>query len=291
MAKVIVTGVAGFIGSHIAEHLLRGNNTVIGIDDLSAGYERNIPEGVIFIKHDIRNIEQISSVFKDVKAVFHNAASKKNICLNDPARDMEINGIGTLKLLQQCVNNSVNKFIHASTGSVYGEVRGVMIESSSKNPRSYYGISKLAAEGYVNYYRDKLNITILRYFHVYGDRQESDPETGGVVAIFTEKIKRGERITIHGDGLQNRVFTNVSDIATANLRCWHNDKSAGQTYNCASSLQMNILELANVLMKKYDKRVAIVHDDPSVGDIYNFDVDNRKIREIGVHFKPITEYL
>ncbi len=137
MTRALVTGVAGFIGSHIAEELIRRNVTVIGVDDLSAGYESNIPEGVIFFKGDIYHADKWGSILKGVDVVFNNAASKKNVCLKDPARDMEVNGIGQYKLLKACVDNSVNKFIHASTGSVYGEVHGRITEDTPRNPVSY----------------------------------------------------------------------------------------------------------------------------------------------------------
>ena len=293
MATILVTGVAGFIGSHIAEKLLLGNNTVIGIDDLSAGYLSNIPERVIFLKDDICNIQKYDSIMKSVDVVFNNAASKKNICLKDPARDMEVNGIGTLKLLQSSLKNGVKKFIHASTGSVYGEVEGVITENTPRNPVSFYGISKMAGESYVQYFHNSLGLdtTILRYFHVYGERQESNKDTGGVVAIFSEEIKKGNSIIIHGDGLQKRVFTHVKDIAEANYRAWHTRKSIGQVYNCASSEQMSIIDLAGALMEKYNKKVNIIYSDPLPGDIYNFNVDSSKIKEIGVVFNPITKIL
>ena len=146
MAKVIVTGVAGFIGSHIAARLVKDGHEVIGIDDLSAGNRENIPYGVTFEYRDITEAHHYKALFEGVEAVFHNAASKKNICLADPARDMEVNGIGTLRLLTTAVEMGVEKFIHASTGSVYGEVEGVIHESTPKNPVSFYGVSKLAGE-------------------------------------------------------------------------------------------------------------------------------------------------
>lgn len=295
MAAILVTGVAGFIGSHIADHLLRGNNTVIGIDDLSAGYQRNIPKGVIFIKDDICNIRKYKSIMKDIDVVFNNAASKKNICLKDPARDMEVNGIGTYRLLQSAMDNGIKKFVHASTGSVYGEVFGETItEDTARNPVSFYGISKTAGETYVQYFHKAygLNTTILRYFHVHGERQESNEDTGGVVAIFNERIKAGKPITIHGDGSQKRVFTHVSDIAEANVKAWHNPKATGQIYNCASSEQMTIVDLAQRLMEKYEILVDVKYKDPLPGDIYNFDVDCSAIqRDLGITFKPITEII
>ena len=295
MAAILVTGVAGFIGSHIAEHLLRGNNTVIGIDDLSAGYQRNIPKGVIFIKDDIGNIGNYRSIMKDIDVIFNNAASKKNICLKDPARDMEVNGIGTYRLLQSAIDNGVEKFIHASTGSVYGEVSGGKItEATPRNPVSFYGISKTAGETYVQHFHKTygLNTTILRYFHVHGERQESNEDTGGVVAIFTDQIKNGRPISIHGDGSQKRVFTHVTDIAAANVKAWHSPNSIGQIYNCASQEQTTILELAQRLMEKYETIVEVKYKDPLPGDIYNFEVDCSAIKkDLGISFNPINKII
>lgn len=287
--KALVTGVAGFIGSHLAERLLRDGHDVIGVDDFSAGYYQNVPKGVKLFCKDVGNIN--SDILVGVEVVFHNAASKKNICLKNPVRDMEVNGVGTLRLLQECVNSGVTKFVHASTGSVYGEVAGKITEDTPKNPCSYYGISKLAGESYVNYYSKYMNITILRYFHVYGDRQESSQEFGGVVAIFTEKIKQGRPLIVYGDGNQKRVFTSVGDIVEANIQAWTNSISSGKIYNCASSHRTTINQLADILMEKYKKAVYIEYAEPLEGDIYEFNVDNSRISELGVKFKPITEVL
>lgn len=292
--RALVTGVAGFIGSHIAERLVEMEVAVVGIDDLSAGYESNIPKGVDFVKGDVCEIAKYGSILKGVDVIFHQAASKKNICLKNPSRDMEVNGIGTLRLLEQVVEYKVKKFVHASTGSVYGEVKGVINEDTARNPQSFYGVSKTAGETYVSLFNKQsgLDTTILRYFHVYGDRQESKQETGGVVAIFTDKILKGEPIYIHGDGTQKRVFTYVKDIVEANIMSWQKPIANGKTYNCASFYQMSVIELAQELMKKYNKRVSIIYTKPLVGDIYNFNVDAHKIKdELGVTFKPIIKVL
>lgn len=292
--KAVVTGVAGFIGSHIAKRLLKDGHDVFGIDDLSSGYTENIPKGVKWIPEDICKPERYSHFFDNADVVFHNAASKKNICLKNPCRDMEVNGIGTLKLLTECLAKGVRKFIHASTGSVYGEVIGTIHETTHTKPCSYYGVSKLAGEGYVNLFHHLyvMDTTILRYFHVYGSRQEKNQETGGVVAIFSDKIKKGEDITIHGDGTQRRVFTCVEDIVEANIKAWEILASKGRTYNCASSEQTDINSLAEMIMTHFDKKVNIKYADALIGDIYNFHVDSSRIKEeIGVSFRPITDVL
>ena len=286
MAKIIVTGVAGFIGSHIAARLVKDGHEVIGIDDLSAGRRENIPKGVVFEYRDVTEAHQYKALFDGAEAVFHNAASKKNICLANPARDMEVNGIGTLRLLTTAVDMGVEKFIHASTGSVYGEVKGTIHESTPKNPVSFYGVSKLAGENYVQLFSDRIKTTILRYFHVYGSRQDATDDRGGVVAIYTRLIKAGKQIRIHGDGSQKRVFTYVDDIVEANMKAWN----IGGVYNCASSMQTTISELALMLMVRHGK-VPVVYTDPLPGDIYNFYVNTDAIHKLGITFRPITKVI
>jgi nucleoside-diphosphate-sugar epimerase len=287
--KTLVTGVAGFIGSHIAERLLKDGHEVIGIDDFSAGYYHNVPSGVKLFCRDILTVD--SEIMIGVDIIFHNAASKKNICLKNPKRDMEVNGIGTLHLLQECITNGVSRFIHASTGSVYGEVKGLITEDTPRNPCSYYGVSKNAGENYVMYFSRFIKTTILRYFHVFGERQEKNQETGGVVAIFTDKIRNNDPIIIHGNGKQKRVFTFIEDIVEANIQSMVNPLSAGKIYNCASSVQTDINTLAEILMLKYNNKVPINYYEPLEGDIFNFNVVSERIKEIGVTFRPITSIL
>jgi nucleoside-diphosphate-sugar epimerase len=221
--------------------------------------------------------------------VFHNAASKKNVCVSHPDYDMEVNGIGTLRLLMECEKAGVPKFIHASTGSVYGEVAGLITEEAPTNPVSYYGVSKLAGEKYVQLFSDKIHTTILRYFHVYGERQEDDPGLGGVVAVFKKQIKEGNPITIHGDGSQKRVFTKVEDVVKANLQCVDLGLlKSGQIYNCCSDVQISVMALAGALIRESKKSIPIGYKDPLPGDIYRFDVSNERIKNnLRMKFTPM----
>lgn len=289
--KALVTGVAGFIGSHIAERLIEDGHEVIGIDDLSAGHRENVPEGVNFFSRDIYDIEEYSFILKGVEVIFNNAASKKNICQKNPDRDMKVNGIGTHRLVREAVNAGVTKFVHASTGSVYGEASGLITEHTERNPVSFYGVSKMAGESYALLYRKDINVSILRYFHVWGDRQEKDPELGGVVAIFSDRIQRGLPIMIHGDGNQKRVFTWVKDIVEANMLVWKEKKAEGEIYNCAGPERTTISELAVMLMRKYETMVDVIQCPPLNGDIYNFYVITRKIEDLGLQFKSIKEII
>ena len=284
--KAVVTGGAGFIGSHIAERLLKDGHKVTILDDFSSGKEENIPDGAESVWCDITDLDP--TIVKGADVVFHNAASKKNICLENPLRDLHVNGGGTLELLEACREYKVKKFVHASTGSVYGNVVTQIDENTPTNPVSYYGVSKLAGEGYVRYYHyaHNMNTTILRYFHVYGERQEDDPSLGGVVAIFKKQIQSRQQIQIHGDGNQERVFTHVSDVVEANIQAWKRSSSCGQIYNCCSSHQVTVGKLADMLMEKYGD-VEREYVDPLPGDIYWFAVDNTKIVQgLGIEFKP-----
>ena len=223
--KALVTGGAGFIGSHLVETLVRMGVHTTSIDNYFAGKKENLAHLTKFsnfreVKCDILDIEGLESIFKEgIDVVFNQAASKKTICLNNPRLDLDINAKGTFNLLELSVNYKVQKFVHASTGSVYGEAQYYpQDENHPLVPTSYYGVSKLAGEKYTKVFNHiyGLNTTALRYFHVYGPRQESS-DVGGVVSIFTKKLLHNQPITIFGDGTQQRSFTYVDDIVKSNI--------------------------------------------------------------------------
>ena len=292
--RVLVTGGAGFIGCHLCEALVDIGAHVISIDDLSAGKEHNysgFADKPNFESHkiDVTDEAALRPVFESgIDVVFNNAASKKTVCLKDPARDLQVNAGGTLTLLQLSVAHNVSKFVHASTGSVYGEPEVFPTdEKHPLNPVSYYGVSKLAGERYVNAFNHlyDLDTTILRYFHVYGPRQESN-EFGGVVSIFLRNLLEKKNLTIFGDGTQLRSFTWVRDLVQANVLAATSPKSRGQVYNCASGVQVSISELAKGLVEMAGPgRSEIEHGEWMVGDIKYFDVCNKKIKaDLGVEF-------
>ena len=279
--KCLVTGGAGFIGSHLCERLLKKGHQVFCLDNLSTGKRENInylSKNFNFYNRDVSDYG-IEVIFKDIQFdyVFHQAASKKTICLKDPKKDLDVNGKGTLNLLQLSKKYGVKKFIHASTGSVYGEVNGLITEVTAKNPCSYYGISKNAGESYVSYFNKEegLNTTILRYFHVYGSRQDNS-DFGGVIPIFIKKIMNDEPITIFGDGKQERSFTYVDDVVNANIISI--DKGDGEIYNCASALKVTIIDVAKYIALYLDKDLKIEYAPETIGDIKYFDISNKKIK-------------
>lgn len=286
--KVLVTGCAGFIGSHLCEELLRLGYGVVGVDDLSAGKIENVPEGVVFMNIDVTDYNLMHYIFRTEKPdiVFNQMASKKNICLKDPKRDCDVNAKGTLLLLQLSEEFNVKKFIHASTGSVYGSYDGELTESTRFKPCSYYGVSKLAGENYVSLYADKINCTILRYFHVYGARQDNT-NLGGVVAIFIKKLQNGDPLTVFGDGEQVRLFTYVKDVVSANIAAID---YGGGIFNCASNEQFTLHQMIKELEDVVGGKAEIKYEDWLRGDIKEFSIDNSLIKkELGIEFTKFKD--
>lgn len=289
----LVTGGAGFVGSHLVGSLLDEGLRVISIDDYSAGKEENLLEfatnpNLTIIKADVSRYEQIESSFKNVDVVFHQAVSKNTVCMEDPRRDLEINAQGTLNVLEASRHHGVKKFVHASTGSVYGDAEYYPTdEKHPVNPNSYYGVSKLAAEKYVRLYHHlyQMDTTMLRYFHVYGPRQEYS-DVGGVVSIFGRRAIHNQPLTIYGDGSQLRSFTHVNDIVNINKFVATRPETTGQAYNCASAIKVTIQELAEAVLAYYGKtELAIEYADWKPGDVKVFDVDNQKIKNLGFNFQ------
>ena len=189
--KALVTGGAGFVGSHIVETLVKKGVYTISVDNYFAGKSENLEHLKQYsnfeeVECDVTDYSSLEKLFKGVDVVFHQAASKKTICLNDPRKDLQINAEGTFNLLELSLKYDVKKFVHASTGSVYGEALYFpQDENHPLNPTSYYGVSKLCGEKYVKAFSHLygLNTTSLRYFHIYGERQESS-DVGGVVLFL-----------------------------------------------------------------------------------------------------------
>lgn len=216
--KILVTGGAGFIGSNLVERLVDEGHQVSVIDDLSSGKERNLPlEKINFYQIDIRSSE-IGNVFQKERpeVLFHLAAQiDVRISVKDPILDADINILGTLNLLQNCVKYDLRKFIFASSGGcIYGEAKDLPIsESHPLQPDSPYGISKVIINDYLRYYHHLfgLEYTILALGNVYGEKQDPNGEAG-VVAIFAGQLLKNEKPTIYGDGNQLRDYIYVGDV-------------------------------------------------------------------------------
>jgi UDP-glucose 4-epimerase len=289
--RVVVTGGAGFIGSHLCEALLARGDEVLCVDNLvgTSGSTRNIEHLLSeprfhFAREDV--VEWAAgTALEGVDTIFHQAASKNVVCLRDPERDLVVNGLGTLRLLRAAVEYGVRKFVHASTGSVYGPLTGPQDENHPRRPVSFYGISKTAGESYCFAFGQmhSLDFTVFRYFHVIGERQD-DTEYGGVVPIFIRNCLEGVDLTIYGTGEQVRSFTSVHDVVQANL--WAADASSArqEVFNCASGIRVTIQELAEFVIRETGAAVSIQYMPWRAGDIKEFRVDNSRLRNRGVRF-------
>jgi nucleoside-diphosphate-sugar epimerase len=290
--RVVVVGGAGFIGSHLVDSLLAEGCNVRSIDDFSSGKVVNLDHAKSYgdkfetYDYDISNGgSSLNALLEGFDLVLNQAASKMNVCLKDPQRDLLVNAGGTLNLLTAAKEVGCKRFVHASTGSVYGSAQIFPTdESHSLNPVSFYGVSKLAGEKYVRMFNDEKSFqtSILRYFHVYGPRQESN-DLGGVVAIFIRNILNNEPIRIFGDGKQVRSFTYVSDLISINKKVALAENVGGLAFNCASGIQVSIEDLAKkVCMLMASPNHPIVYEPARAGDIWKFQVSNILLKELGI---------
>ena len=256
--KVLITGGAGFIGSHVADLLIEEGHGVVIVDDLSSGKEENIHPQATFYPLSILDTK-LPDIFsgKKIEAVIHHAAQiSVRDSVNDPIHDMEINIKGSLKLLENCVKSNITRFVFASTGgALYGEQDYFPAdEQHPTRPLSPYAISKLSTEKYLFFFHNthKLSYISLRYSNVYGPRQDPHGEAG-VVAIFAEKMLQGEQPTINGDGKQTRDFVYVGDVARANLLALTHD-FIGEI-NIATGIETSIntifQEIKKSIIRKY----------------------------------------
>jgi len=294
--RAMVTGGAGFIGSHLVEELLKEDIEVISIDNYVAGKKENLAEFHSYpsfkeVNCDITDYQKMEPYFEGVDVVFHEVASKMTVCLEDPRKDLAVNAEGTFNVLEASRKHAVKKIVHASTGSVYGAAQYYPTdELHPLNPTSYYGVSKLAGDRYARLFSDffDMDISILRYYHVYGPRQESS-DVGGVVSIFARRALHDQPLIIYGDGTQLRSFTYVKDVVNINKLIAITPGISGEAYNCASGSKVTILELAQKVLAYYGKEdLEIQFKDWKTGDIKKFDVDNSKLKSLGFEFR--TEF-
>jgi UDP-glucose 4-epimerase len=249
----LVTGAAGFIGSHMAEGLLRRGYEVVGLDNLSTGERRNIPGGIRFIKGDVTRDADLGRAFaRPLAGVFHIAGCASTIkAFDEPETDLNTNTVGTVRVIGRCVRHKVPRLLYASSMTTYGFVDRlpVDVDRAATRPVSYYGISKYAAERYAlatGLRRDlgfEFGVTALRMFNVYGRRQSLTNPYQGVASIFIGNVLRGEPIKIFGDGEQSRDFIHVSDVVDAWIRAFRTRAAVGQVFNLGSGTRISINKL------------------------------------------------
>jgi UDP-glucose 4-epimerase len=267
--KVLLTGGAGFIGSHVAYHLLSRGHEVAVVDDLSSGKRENVPKGASFHKLDIRT--GCTDLFEEFRpeALCHQAAQMDvRRSVREPDFDAEVNVLGTLRLLENCVRYGVEKVVFASTGgAVYGEQKAFPApEDHPQYPVSPYGVSKLAGERYLNFYHVQYGLpyAALRYANVYGPRQDPHGEAG-VVAVFCGNLAAGRLSTIYGTGEQTRDYVHVEDVARANVLAVEGVSPPG-AYNIGTGIETSVEELYELLREISGKGLPPKHGPRRPGE-------------------------
>jgi|TARA_B100002003_G_C14142931_1_gene549518 UDP-glucose 4-epimerase len=292
--KVLVTGGAGFIGSHVVDSLLRNNNPVICLDNFDPYYDIKIKRGNIapfldnnnfyLIEGDVKNKEILDKIISDhnVEYIVHEAAQPGvRASVSDPLKSTMVNIVGTLSILQASVDSSVKKIINASSSSIYGKVKYLPFdENHPKEPLSPYGASKLAAEQYCNIFSELygLDIVSLRYFTVYGPGIRPDL----AISIFTEKAMNNEIIPIYGDGTRTRGFTHISDVTRATIEAI---KRGGGAYNIGEGSRVSVKELANKIITLTRSESKLEYFPAIKGDTEHTQADIKKANK-DLNWKP-----
>jgi UDP-glucose 4-epimerase len=283
--KILVTGGAGFIGSNVADGFIAEGHQVVIVDDLSTGFQENVHPRATFYNLDIRD-SGLAEIFEKEKPdlVDHHAAQidvRKSLL--DPMFDAQVNVLGSLNLIQQCVQYGVNKVIYASTGgAIYGEPDYLPADEEHPiRPLCQYGASKHSVEHYLYLYRHHygLSYTVLRYPNVYGPRQDPHGEAG-VVAIFTEALLREQRPTIFGDGSHTRDYVFVSDVVAANLLAM--ESGDGQVMNLGWGREISVSQIYAALKKHIAPHIDPLYAQERLGEIHRISLDSNKAqRELG----------
>jgi UDP-glucose 4-epimerase len=284
--KVLVTGGAGFIGSHVVDCLVKENCAVRVLDDLSSGRLGNIQEHltsdkVEFVKGDVRDALVVRKSLEGIDAVVHLAALiSVPGSFENPILTFDVNLFGTLNLLRSCVQKRIGKFVFVSSCAVYGDPKILPVNENVKvNPISPYAESKLVGERYCLGFseRELLKLVVLRFFNVYGPRQGLN-EYSGVITQFIDRLKQGKPLLVYGDGSQTRDFVNVKDIANAVLASLKTGVS-NDVFNVGSGKSTSINELAKTVSELVDKNLDIHYEDPRTGDIKHSYADISKAKK------------
>lgn len=292
MTRALVTGGAGFIGSHLTSRLLADGVDVTVLDNLSTGRRERVPQEATLVEGEVGDRATVDGVFagETFDAVFHIAGQASiRLSFMDPEVDVRTNVVGTVNVLRGCIEAGVRRLVNASSMTAYGEPQVIPTpEDVACVPVSYYGVTKYAAERYVHVTgarRDvDLAVTSLRMFNVYGPGQSISNPYQGVLAIFIGNVLRREPITIHGDGLQTRDFVFVEDVVDAWMRVLDSPGTAGAVLNVGSGRETSVNELADAVLSAFGESRdswEIRHEDVQLGDHRRAAADIEAISALG----------
>ncbi|MBI4825112.1 MAG: NAD-dependent epimerase/dehydratase family protein [Nitrospirae bacterium] len=280
---VLVTGGAGFIGSHIVDRLIASGNEVIVADDLSTGKKENLNPAAIFYDLDIKDLDALRPVFEKhrIDHVIHEAAKiNLNVMLEDPYNDVHSSIISTINLLKCSAEFKVLKFIYASSVAVYGKPSKLpAAETDELQPVYSYGIVKKCAEDYVRYFSDNygLNYSILRYANVYGPRQPIFGEVG-VIAIYTDKVLKGEPLVIFGNGNHLRDYIYIDDVVDVTLKTL--EAGDRETFNIGRGAGVSVNTVFDNFQHCLGKKIEFLNKPERVGELGRFFTDSGKAEKL-----------
>jgi UDP-glucose 4-epimerase len=279
MARVLITGGAGFIGSHIAAGLVAAGDDVRILDDFSTGLQRNVDAagGVQVFRASVVDLHRVREAVKGCDYVFHEAAlASVPRSVKDPLASNTVNVEGTLNVLVASRDAGVKRVIYAASSSAYGDSEVLpKVETMPERPRSPYAVAKLAGEQYVSVFASVYGMETLaiRYFNVFGPRQDPDSPYAAVIPLFLDALLKGQPPTIHGDGEQSRDFTYVENVVHANLLALKAPKLSGEVVNVALGDRITLNELYRHLAELVDSEIKPIHGPVRAGDVRHSQAD------------------
>ena len=290
--NILVTGGAGFIGSHLVRHLLAKGENVTALDNLSTGLAENLPPEAKLVEMDILDEELPKVVAAGTfDAIVHLAAQTMvDTSIKNPLLDTRENLLGTVQVLEAARAANVKRVIFASTAAVYGDVKEDDLpvrEAQPTEPMSFYGLSKLSVEKYLEMYEKLygMEYVVLRFANVYGERQ-GDGGEGGVISIFAKAVAEGRDITIYGDGEQTRDFVYAGDIAEGILAALRTEE-VNAAYNLSTQTETSLRELVSLLAESCGREIVPKYGAEREGDIYKSMLSNSRARR-GLDWQPAT---
>ncbi len=290
--KCLVTGGAGFIGSHVVEALLTRGDSVRVLDNMTTGRPETIEafgSRIDFIRGDLREKVDLEKAVRDVEVIFHQAALRSvPRSMDDPTSSNDVNVVGTLGLLLAARDARVRRVVYASSSSVYGDQKKFpQIETMPCVPLSPYAVSKLAAEHYSIVFAKSfgLETVSLRYFNVFGPRQHPESQYAAVIPKFLQSVKDDKPLEVHSDGKQSRDFTYIENVVQANLLAAERPNISGEVFNIANGKNYALLDIISVLEKLAGHKVTRHHTPPRPGDVRMTWADIRKAKK-QLGYKP-----
>ena len=296
MALYLVTGGAGFIGSNIVEELLKRKDQVRVLDNFSTGRRENLTDfmgRIELVEGDLRDFKMVKRAVEGVDYVLHlGALASVPRSIRDPMTSNEVNVNGTINILLAAIGTSIKRIVYASSSSIYGDTPALpKVETMPPNPRSPYAVSKLAGEYYCRVFHAMygLETVALRYFNIFGPRQDPSSQYAAVIPLFIKAMLKGEKPTIFGDGLQSRDFTFVANAVQANLLAANAPEAPGRVVNIACSERYSLNELIEKLNSILGTKIEPLHTEARIGDVKHSLADISQARRI-LGYKPLVDF-